>query len=174
MKPEKLARGLSEGLKSSLKGKRSALTGTSAILFFTAVTLLSFPAYSSQLLSSSVFFIDEVLAALIWNMVKSSGYLGLALTAAYSALTGVAVTNTVTSIRSMGFNSTKDAMGALPGIAAAGCASCGVGFLGLIGLGGAVALFPFGGNLLRLAAVVLVAGVIANRGNPEKCAISES
>jgi len=82
-------------------------------------------------------------------------------------MTGVTITNTSIQLK---MNSISyDTLGAIPGIAAAGCASCGVGVLSLLGLGAVMASLPFNGNLLRFGAVLILLAVITNTGDPETC-----
>lgn len=164
---------LKHGLKAAFKGERALLTLGVGSVFYILITLSSFPQYSIQLLGNSVFYLDNAIVALTYNTIASSGILGLLLTASYALLTGVAVINVSLAVKTKGISKSKDLATVVPGIAAAGCASCGVGVLAFIGLGGSLALMPFNGNLVKAGAVLLLVGVIARNGDPELCSIDE-
>lgn len=170
----KYKKNLKNGLKSALQGKNLLKTATISVLFYILVVLASFPQYSLQLLGNNFFYLGEAVTSLTINTLSSSGAHGLGLTVAYSVLTGIATVNIVESVNNTGITSGKDLATVVPGIAAAGCASCGVGALAFVGLGGSLALMPFNGNLIRAFAVVLLLGVIARNGDPRTCSIDAS
>lgn len=104
-----------------------------------------------------------------WTLLASSGYLGVGLTLVFSMLTAVAFTNTGTKLLRKEFDASL--LGAVPGFAAAGCATCGVGLVSVIGLGGVLASLPFHGNLIRVGTVGLLIALIAKNGDPDKCSV---
>ncbi|WP_347720219.1 hypothetical protein [Candidatus Nanohalovita haloferacivicina] len=103
------------------------------------------------------------------GLLMNTGYIGLFLTMSFSLLAGVTLTNSFIqfSMDRMSY----DAIGALPGFLAGGCASCGVGVLSLLGFSSVLASLPFEGILLRLGGVVLLLGLVVRTGNPEACKI---
>jgi len=168
------AEDLKRGFKTSLKRERLPLTLSVSVFFYILVSTLSFPQYSIQLLGKNIFYLDNAVVTLSHNTFKSAGLTGIVLSFMYSMLAGIAVTGIVGTVRKKGLKETKDLSAVMPGLAAAGCASCGVGFLALVGLGGSLALLPFEGNLLRALAVVILLAVIAKNGSKDLCSIDES
>ncbi|WEL19103.1 hypothetical protein [Candidatus Nanohalococcus occultus] len=169
----KYRKALRDGIKAAFKGKTALKTLAVSSVFYILVTLASFPQYSLQLLGRNILYLDEAVVSLTFNTFSSAGALGLGLTVAYSVLTGVALVNIVEKLRISGLASSKDLATIIPGLTAAGCASCGVGILAFIGLGGTLALMPFNGNLIRVLAVGLLLGVITKNGDPTTCLIDE-
>jgi len=135
------------------------------------VVLSSFPEYTIQLLTADVGYLDEALVALTANTVATAGTVGLALVVVYSVLAGVAVVDAVARVRTVGVRGTGSLTGVVPGLLASGCASCGAGVLGVLGLAGAVATLPFHGNLLRLGGVVLLLVFLGRAGDPRVCRV---
>jgi hypothetical protein len=136
---------------------------------FVVLVLSTFPRMSVQMLGAGLHWFDDTLILLTQNTVATVGYTGLALMAVYAALTGVAVVNTLASVRIDGVSNVSDATGVLPGLFASGCASCGAGVLGLLGFAGALAALPFHGDLLRLGGILLLLGFLGRAGDPRRC-----
>ena len=168
--PEAWKQAFIKGVKSSVSTKRRGLvTFSIGLSFFVLSILLANPQYSWQMITAGTQYWDIALYTRFFGVLDMSGLTGIALTALFSILTGFTVTNTVTQLK---MNSLSyDALGAIPGIAAAGCASCGVGMLSLLGLGAVMASLPFNGNLLRFGAVLLLVILIIRTGDPETCSI---
>lgn len=148
--------------------KRIAVTASASAVIFSLMILLSFPQYSYQMLSANPLLIFEAVSALSWNLIASSGILSLILTIIYSVIGGVASTILFYSV------SIKSAGSLTPGLLVSGCASCGTGLLGLVGLGGALAALPFQGNLIRLGGIALIVFFLNRSGNPEICEVPEN
>lgn len=159
----------------------SPLASTTRTIAFTGITVVtyvllvlsSFPEYSIQLLAANPWYLDDAIVALTANTYATTGAVGLGLIVAYAVLTGVAVTNVVTQVRWAGRTGTGGLVSVLPGLVVSGCASCGAGVLGLLGFAGALAMFPFDGNLLRAGGVVLLCGFLARTGNPRYCRVDQ-
>lgn len=66
---------------------------------------------------------------------------------------------------------TSTIVGVLPGVVAAGCASCGAGVLGALGFVGTMAALPYDGNLLRVGGIVLLLFFLGRAGDPRTCSI---
>ncbi len=168
--PNNWRRDLFQGLKGATVSKKRALStstvGTS--VFFLTVFSAS-PQYSVQMLTSGVQYWGTAFLTRFSGMLAASGYLGILLTLLFAMLVGVTVTNTMVQLKRNKLD--LSSLGALPGFVVAGCASCGVGVLSLLGLGGVLASMPFEGNLLRLGGVLLLAVLIIRTGNPDICKI---
>jgi hypothetical protein len=136
--------------------------------FLFAVMLLSSnPSFSLQMVSAGPQFWLSALATRFYGLVASSGYVGVLLTLAVAVLTGLVLTNTGVQLVSRKFDASG--LAALPGLVVGGCASCGVGLLGFLGLGGVLASLPFRGNGVRAVTALLLIGLMARKGDPESC-----
>lgn len=136
--------------------------------FLFAVMLLSSnPSFSLQMISAGPQFWLSALATRLYGLMASSGYLGVSLTLAVAVLTGFVLTNTGVQLASRQLDASG--LAALPGLVVGGCASCGVGLLSFLGLGGVLASLPFHGNGVRAATSLLLIGLIARTGDPESC-----
>lgn len=156
-----------EGIQASLSTRKRVLTSLiSGLLIFSLMVLASRPNYVLQLLSSGINYFPIAVKDLF--LYNSPGLLNKVLTISYAALGGIAVTNIGLKIK---FQSSgrKGLLGVLPGFFVTGCASCGVGLLGFLGLAGAITLLPFGGNGVLVLGILLLLFVIAEEGDPEKC-----
>lgn len=150
---------------------RLAVAGVVAATTYVVLVLSTFPQFSLQLLSRNPADIGYAVAALTREVYLGSGWLGLALVSLYAILTGVAVTNSVALVRRARHGGASTVVGVLPGMLAAGCASCGAGVLGALGFVGAIALLPFDGNLLRAGGILLLLFFLARAGDPRTCTI---
>lgn len=170
LNPQAWKRDLLQGLKGSVSNRKRAL-GTALVSLSTfLLTIFSAnPGYSIQMLSAGMQYWVMAFMTRFTGMIMNTGYTGLLLTAAFSVLVGVTMTNTVVQLRMNRIN--LNSLGALPGFLAGGCASCGVGVLSLLGFGGVLASLPFAGNSLRLGGVLLLAALIVRTGNPDLCEI---
>jgi hypothetical protein len=140
-----------------------------AAVTFVVLILSTFPSMSVQMLGAGLHWFDDTLILLTQNTVATVGYSGFALMVLYAGLTGIAVVDTVASVRVDGVSNVSDATGVVPGLLASGCASCGAGVLGLLGFAGALAALPFHGDLLRLGGILLLLGFLARAGDPRRC-----
>lgn len=161
---------LIKGIKASISSKRRiSITFLIILSSFLTSVLSANPGYSAQMITAGIQYWQTAVITRLSGLIALSGYTGLILTTIFSALVGVTVTNSLIQLRANRIN--LDSLGAIPGFLAAGCASCGVGVLSLLGLGGVLATLPFQGNLLRLAAVLILTAIIIRTGNPETCRI---
>lgn len=166
--PEAWKKNLKEGLTGSVSSWKRALgTLTAGFLAFSLTILSANPNYSWQMLNSGIEFWGIAFITRLSGVLATSGYTGAVLTVLFSVLVGVSMTNTVTQLRMNKVN--LSSLGALPGFLAGGCASCGVGVLSLLGLGGVLASMPYQGNSLRLGAVILLIILVTRTGNPDTC-----
>ncbi|WP_238392237.1 hypothetical protein [Halorussus amylolyticus] len=151
--------------------RRLAVAGlvTGATYVFTVLS--AFPQFSMQVLARSPTDIGYAVTALTRETYLSTGWLGVGLVTAYALLTGIAVTNAAALVRRARRTSASTLAGVVPGVLAAGCASCGAGVLGALGFVGAMAALPFDGNLLRLGGILLLAFFLGRAGDPRTCGI---
>ncbi|MBC5793335.1 MAG: hypothetical protein H8Z69_04870 [Nanohaloarchaea archaeon] len=168
--PADWRRQLFQGLKGAVADKKRAFaTLTVALATFLFSIFSANPAYSVQMLSSGIQYWGIAFTTRLTGLIMNTGYAGLMLTASFSVLVGVTMTNTVIQLKMNRVD--LSSLGAIPGFIAGGCASCGVGVMSLLGFGGVLASMPFGGNLLRLGGVLLLVVLITRTGNPETCSI---
>lgn len=159
-----------KGLIGSVSNRKRALgTLTVGFLAFLLTIFSANPGYSWQMLNAGIEFWWIAFVTRLSGVLATSGYIGAFLTALFSLLVGVTMTNTVIQLRMNRLD--LSSIGALPGFLAGGCASCGVGVLSLLGFGGVLASMPFQGNSLRLGAVILLTVLITRTGNPDACKI---
>jgi hypothetical protein len=139
---------------------------------YVVLVLSSFPQFSVQVLATDPTDVGYAVTALTREVYLTTGYLGLALVAAYAVLTGIAVTNALALVQRARRRSASTIVGVLPGLLAAGCASCGAGVLGALGLVGAMAALPFDGNLLRIGGIGLLLFFLGRAGDPRTCSLN--
>lgn len=163
---------LRDALAVSITGRRQlAITLAGTVISFVAFMLLSFPAYTQQMLGASVFYLDDAVVALTWNMQQSAGTAGLVLSAIYAVLVGATLSVLSLQVQLNGVRAAGGVGGVVPGLLASGCASCGVGLLSLLGFAGVVSVLPFHGNSIRVAGIGVLLIVLARVGDPRNCAI---
>ena len=150
---------------------RLSTAGVVAVATYVVLVLSSFPQFSLQLLSQNPADVGYAVTALTREVYLGTGWIGLTLVTLYALLTGVAVTNSVALVRRARRRGASTAVGVVPGMLAAGCASCGAGVLGALGFVGAMAMLPFDGNLLRVGGILLLLGFLARAGDPRTCSI---
>lgn len=156
---------------------------TSNIRFLTAagvtvstyvlLVLSTFPQFTVQLIRNNPADLFYAISTLTRETYLSVGWLGLALVTIYALLSGIALTNAVTLFRRARRTGASTVLGVVPGLLAAGCASCGAGVLGVLGFVGAMAALPFEGNLLRIGGILLLLFFLGRTGDPVTCAISD-
>lgn len=136
---------------------------------YVVVLLSSFPQFSVQVVARDPADLPWAMAVLTEEARLNGGWTGIALLVAYAVLTGVAVTNAAALVRRVRYTGVSTAAGVVPGLLAAGCASCGAGVLGLLGFAGAMAALPYDGTLLRLGGVLLLLFFLGRAGDPRTC-----
>ncbi|MFP4174437.1 MAG: hypothetical protein ACLFSW_01490 [Halobacteriales archaeon] len=150
---------------------RAALALSVAVVMYVVLVLSTMPTYSTQVLSEGVGWFGYVVVSLTETTYRSGGALAVSLVVLYAVLTGVAVVNTVGQLRVAGRSSVGELVGVLPGLLASGCASCGAGLLGFVGLTGALAVLPYDGTLLRVGGLALLVFFLGRAGHPERCGV---
>jgi hypothetical protein len=164
---------IQHAVEASLEGRNKFLTGSGAILAYLILSIFTLPAYSSQLLGRSWFYLPEVVKMSTLGMYDTSGLVGVSLTILYALVTGITITNSYISLKAQDFSRIMDIGAFLPGVFVTGCASCGFGFLAALGFSGALATLPFGGNLIKAGGILVMAGLLHRSGDPKVCAIRD-
>ncbi|WP_440991605.1 hypothetical protein [Haloarchaeobius baliensis] len=165
---------LREALSYPLTSDRRLLVAAVATAVTYLVLVLStFPQFSVQLVSRDPTDIGYAVSALTREVYLTTGWVGLGLVVLYALLTGVALTHTAALYRQARGRGASSLATVLPGVLAAGCASCGAGVLGMLGFVGAMAALPFQGNLLRVAGILLLVGFLARTGDPRTCSVGD-
>lgn len=164
-------KGIVPGLKVSTSSKtRLLITTTLSFVIFFLLILSSFPEYSYQMLTSGISYWCTAFKDLLKNMLISVGISSIAITGLYSISTAIALLHAGISVKQNSFEG-KSLASISPGILVTGCAGCGAGILGLLGFASAVTIFPFGGDLIKIAGIVLLLYFIGDSGNPEICRV---
>lgn len=105
--------------------------------------------------------------------MQISGLHTVPLNILYAMLSGTVLTSFGTSLSS-GKLASKELGSVLPGFLATGCASCGVGLAGVIGVTGLAATLPFEGTLVKVAGILLLLYALQSFGKSDVCAIDAS
>lgn len=150
---------------------RLLTTAVGTAVTYVVLVLSSFPQFSVQTLTNDPGDVAYVVSALTREVYLSTGVVGLALVTGYAVLTGIATTNALTLVRRARRRGASTIVGVLPGVVAAGCASCGAGVLGALGFVGAMAALPYDGNLLRVGGIVLLLYFLGRAGDPRTCSV---
>lgn len=168
-------RDLRDALAYPLTSNGRLLTaGIATGVTYVVLVLSAFPQFSVQLLTRDQTDLAYAVTALTREVYLGAGWLGIGTVAAYALLTGVAVTNAVALVRQARHAGASTLAGIVPGLLAAGCASCGAGVLGALGFVGAMAALPFEGNLLRVGGIALLVVFLGRTGDPRICAIDST
>lgn len=163
--------GIRPGIRVSVSTTpRILITGLLSFTIFFLLVLSSFPEYSYQMLTSGIVYWCTAFKDLLQNMLNSVGLGSIVITAFYSVFTSIAILHAGISIKQNSFEG-KSLASISPGLLVTGCAGCGAGILGLVGFAGALTLFPFGGDLIKVAGIILLLYFIGDSGNPEVCRV---
>jgi hypothetical protein len=107
-----------------------------------------------------------------FNGIVSKSWTPVAINIVYALLTGIALTNMVAQLRILQVGSVSSIGGLIPGLFAAGCASCGPGLFALLGITGAtIGFIPFQEIVLRFAGISMFLFFLGYSGDPRECRI---
>lgn len=158
-----------EGLKNVKKEiwtrrKLTTIIGLGTLLWVLFV-LLYFPAYSKQMIFSSITYFDNAFLSLLSYQYATSGLTGVSIPLIIAFSLAVSAVYTVSTITS-GFDGNSIFANFSGGIGffSAGCASCSVGLLPLLGFSAGVAALPFNGRGLQLLSIALILGSLEYSG----------
>lgn len=154
--------------------RRALATTGVAVATFVLLVATTYPTFSARMLAAGPAYWEQTFRTLLLVLVRGSSTTGLILVVLYAALTGVLVVVVAGQLRTAGASSVLGFSGALPGLLVSGCASCGAGFLGVLGATGAVALLPFHGNGVRALGVAILVILLARTGDPRQCRLPGS
>lgn len=162
--------------------QRAVLAVTLAVLTFGVLILASQPLASYQMFITDIFSYPDIAAyflalkqVLLMNFrvtVIEYGWGAVAMNAIYAVLTGIALANMIAQLRMLQVGSLANIGGILPGLFAAGCASCGPGLFALLGFTGAVTFVPFQDTVLRISGIILFLFFLGLSGDPRNCRIT--
>lgn len=161
---------LKRSFKTSIRGKNRKASA----LFFSALIFLLFAfttdiPWHLQTLKAGIHYWDNAFLNGITS-IYLGGTVSLILTIIYSIVSGVVLTNVFVQLKNSRISG-KGFGSLLPGFAATGCASCGVGLAGFIGLTGIATALPFQGDLLKVGGLALLLYALYEMGDPEICEI---
>jgi hypothetical protein len=163
-----------QGVTAAFETRKKALsTIFLSSIFLIIIALSTAINYSIQMFSNGIEYWIPAIELTISGLYLNGGLTGLGTNIIYSGLIGITLTNSYSQFKVSGLE-IKNISGIAPGFLVAGCAGCGVGVLGLVGVTGAVTLLPLGGFLVQLTGIGLLIWIITSIGNPEVCSISES
>lgn len=117
-------------------------------------------------------YIEQMFLMNFETTVGSYGWTPIVMNVVYAVLTGIALTNMIAQLRMLQMGSLANIGGILPGLLAAGCASCGPGLFALLGFTGAITFIPFQGTVLRLVGLGMFLFFLGLSGDPRECRIN--
>ena len=165
---------LKKGFKAPFESLRlSVITLFISFISLNLMALSGSITYSYQMFSYGLNYWLPALQTRLLGLYIEGGLFSLSTSILYSLLIGITIINFVIELRNSGL-SLKNLSGIGPGFLAAGCAGCGVGLLGIVGLTGTLALLPFNGQLIRIGGMMILTYFIAKIGNPKTCTIPSS
>lgn len=162
--------------------QRAILAVTLAVLTFGVLILASQPLASYEMFIADIFsypdigtyllVLKQVLLMNLQVTVIEYGWSAVAMNAMYAVLTGIALANMIAQLRMLQVGSLANISGVLPGLFAAGCASCGPGLFALLGFTGAVTFIPFQNTVFRIVGIILFLFFLGLSGDPRNCRIA--
>lgn len=161
-------------LRISARASTSSNYRKLSTIFFSALIFLIFAfttdiPWHLQTLREGIFYWDNAVLNGISN-IYIGGIFSFCLTIIYSIVSGLVLTNIGIQLRNSKISG-KELGSLLPGFIATGCASCGVGLAGFIGLTGVATALPFQGDLLKVGGLALLIYALYEMGNPEICEV---
>lgn len=161
-----------EGIKTSVENKLNILIfSASSVLTFAFVVSAPYYSFVIRNLTDYRYNLPTLGIDLVTNLYLTSGATGLILTAIFALLTGILFTNIYADMKRSGLSSVGYITSALPGFIAGGCAACGAALIPLLGIGVAGVLFPFSGNLWRLASILVVIFALTKINDEKTCEV---
>lgn len=127
----------------------------SLLIFFLSITLPYYD-FVLNIVANYGYNSPQLLRDLAANLYLTGGLTAVILTIIYSVLSAGLVVNLMTIIAQKGLRSSSYGASILPGFIAGGCAACGASIIPILGLGASSILFPLGGNLWRIIAIITI------------------
>ncbi|RRJ28038.1 hypothetical protein [Halocatena pleomorpha] len=155
-----------------LSGGRVVLTTVVAgLTFFVLVLFAQSMGVINMVLNNPQLVTVDYFKSIFLINIEQIGTISIAMNVAYAMLTGIAITNMVAQLRMFQVGSVANISAVIPGLFAAGCASCGPGLFAIFGLTGAVSFIPFQQTVLRVAGIALFLLFLGFAGDPRECRI---
>lgn len=150
-------------------------TGVAALAFFVLILFAQSMGVINMVLNTpelvTVGYFESIFMMNITTIYESSGLVPIGMNVVYAVLTGIAITNMIAQLRMLQIGSLSNIGGIIPGLFAAGCASCGPGLFAIFGVTGAVSFIPFQGTVLRVAGIGIFLLFLGFAGDPRECRI---
>lgn len=146
--------------------RKLSVTIFSVLIFLLLAFTTDIP-WHLQTLREGIFYWDNAVLNGISN-IYIGGIFSFGLTVIYSLVSGLALTSIAVQLKNSRVSG-KGLGSILPGFIATGCASCGVGLTGIIGLTGVAAALPFQGDLLKIGGLILLFYALYGFGDPDVC-----
>lgn len=159
---------LKRSVKTSIRGKkRKASTALFSALIFLLFAFTTDIPWHLQTLEAGIQYWDNALLNGITS-IYLGGIFSLILTVTYSLISSIVLTNVFVQLKNSRISG-KGLGSILPGFVATGCASCGVGLAGFIGLTGVATALPFQGDLLKAGGLMLLIYALYEMGDSGTC-----
>jgi len=167
---QKISNRLNRSVKTSIKGnyRKASAVLFSALIFLLFAFTTDIP-WHLQTVEAGIQYWDNA----FFNSVTSvyvGGAFSFVLTIVYSLLSGIVLTNVSVQLKNNRISG-KGLGSLLPGFVATGCASCGVGLAGFVGLTGVATALPFQGDLLKIGGLMLLVYALYEMGDSDICEI---
>lgn len=152
--------------------KRTLSTLSLSIFLFLIMAFATDAPWHLQTLEQGLSFWDDAFLNAVASM-RIKGSYSVPLNTVYALLSGAVLTSFGANLSAGEFRGGE--LGSLiPGFVATGCASCGVGLTGFIGLAGVAASLPFNGLFVKFAGLSLLIYALYSFGKPDRCVIDAS
>lgn len=166
---ENLKKGFYTGFSSQTRIFSTAVLSTAVFLLMVLSTDVP---WHLETLERGLSYWDNAFLNGIASM-QISGVYAVPLNVLYALLSGTVLTSFGASLSS-GKLASKELGSILPGFVATGCASCGVGLAGIIGVAGVAATLPFEGTLVKAFGLLLLVYALHSFGKSDTCSIDGS
>lgn len=152
-------------------GRVLLTAGVAALTFFVLILFAQSMGVIDMVLNNTQLITLEYFESIFLINIEQIETVAIVMNVAYAVLTGIAITNMVAQLRMLQIGSLANIGGVIPGLFAAGCASCGPGLFAIFGVTGAVSFIPFQETVLRVAGIGLFLLFLGFAGDPRECRI---
>ncbi|UPM41763.1 hypothetical protein [Halocatena salina] len=152
-------------------GRVLLTAAVAGLTFFVLILFAQSMGVINMVLNNTQLVTVEYFRSIFMINIEQIGTMSIAMNVAYAVLTGIAITNMVAQLRMLQLGSVANLSAVVPGLFAAGCASCGPGLFAIFGLTGAVSFIPFQQTVLRVAGIGLFLLFLGYAGDPRECRI---
>lgn len=152
-------------------GRVLLTTAVAGLTFFVLVLFAQSMGVIDIVLNNPQFITLEYFRSIFMINIEQLGTVPIVMNVVYAVLTGIAITNMIAQLRMLQIGSVANIGGVIPGLFAAGCASCGPGLFAIFGVTGAVSFIPFQETVLRVAGIGIFLLFLGFAGDPRECRI---